>query len=59
MFVAVQYSVSKGASKTRDPRSEPDFWLIREPYVWRTCDEAVLSFGGSHLDTSISLNGYT
>ena len=27
--------------------------------MWRTCDEAVLSFGGSHLDTSISLNGYT
>ena len=27
--------------------------------MWRTCDEAVLSFGGSHLDTSISLNEYT
>ena len=27
--------------------------------MWRTCDEAVLSFAGSHLDTSISLNGYT
>ena len=23
--------------------------------MWRTCDEAVLSFAGSHLDTSISI----
>ena len=37
----VNNSVSKGASKTRDPRSEPDFWLIREPWrvanLWRSC----------------------
>ena len=23
--------------------------------MWRTCDEAVLSFAGSHLDTSVSI----
>ena len=28
---AIYNRLTKGASKTRDPGPEPDFWLIREP----------------------------